>query len=118
MPVETIAHDLAAVMFGEKYELPQARMAVQVDPRIYDLYAGQYVLVLAPTVVFTITSEGGKLTAVVPGQPKIELTPSSETDFFVPGVNAQLRFIKNNNGQVTGLVLNQNGRELEAKKIK
>ena len=56
--------------------------------------------------------------AIVPGQPKIELTPSSETEFFVPGVNAQLRFAKDNNGQVTGLVLNQNGRELEAKKIK
>ena len=118
MPVETIAHDLAAIMFGEKYELPQARRAVQVDPRIYDLYAGQYALVFAPTVIFTITNEAGKLMAIVPGQPKIELTPSSETEFFVPGVNAQLRFTKDNNGQVTGLVLNQNGRELEAKKIK
>ncbi len=118
MPVETIAHDLAAIMFGEKYELPQARRAVQVDPRIYDLYAGQYALLLAPTVIFTITSEAGRLMGIVPGQPKIELTPSSETEFFVPGVNAQLRFTKDNNGQVTGLVLNQNGRELQAKKIK
>jgi len=118
MPVETIAHDLAAIMFGEEYELPQARRAVQVDPRIYDLYAGQYALVLAPTVIFTITNEAGKLMAIVPGQPKIELTPSSETEFFVPGVNAQLRFTKDNNEQVTGLVLNQNGRELQAKKIK
>ena len=118
MPVETIARDLGAIMFREKYELPQERHAVQVDPRIYDLYAGQYALVFAPTVIFTITNEAGKLMAIVPGQPKIELTPSSETEFFVPGVNARLRFIKNNNGQVTGLVLNQNGRELEAKKIK
>ena len=69
-------------------------------------------------VIFTITNEAGKLMAIVPGQPKIELTPSSETEFFVPGVNAQLRFTKDNNGQVTGLVLNQNGRELQAKKIK
>jgi len=118
MPVETIARDLAAIMFGEKYELPQARRAIRVDPRIYDLYAGQYALALAPTVVFTITTEGGKLTAIVPGQPKVELTPSSETEFFVPGVNAQIKFAKDNNGQITGLVLNQNGRELQAKKIK
>lgn len=118
MPVETIARDLAAIMFGEKYELPQARRVIQVDPRIYDLYAGQYALVLAPTVVFTITNEGGKLMAIVPGQPKVELTPSSETEFFVPGVNAQIKFAKDNNGQATGLVLNQNGRELQAKKIK
>lgn len=118
MPVETIARDLAAIMFGEKYELPQARRAIRVDPRIYDLYAGHYALVLAPTVVFTITNEGGKLMAIVPGQPKVELTPSSETEFFVPGVNAQIKFAKDNNGQATGLVLNQNGRELQAKKIK
>jgi hypothetical protein len=56
--------------------------------------------------------------AVVPRQPKVELTPSSETEFFVPGVNAQLRFTKDNSGQVIGLVLNQNGREIAAKKIK
>lgn len=118
MPVETIAGDLAAIMFGEKYELPQERRAVQVDSRIYDSYAGQYALTLAPTVVVTITNEGGKLTATVPGQPKIELTPSSETEFFVSGVNAQLKFTKDDNGQVTGLALNQNGRELQAKKIK
>ena len=118
MPVETIARDLAAIMFGEKYELPQERRAVQVDPRIYDSYAGQYALVLAPTVTFTITSEGGKLMAAVPGQPKVELTPSSETEFFVPGVNAQLKFTKDKSGLVTGLVLDQNGREIQAKKIK
>jgi hypothetical protein len=118
MPVETIGQDLAAIMFGEKYELPQERRAVQVDSRIYDSYAGQYALVLAPTVIVTITNEDGKLTATAPGQPKTELTPSSETEFFVPGVNAQLKFTKDEKGQVAGLVLNQNGRELQAKKIK
>jgi CubicO group peptidase (beta-lactamase class C family) len=118
MPVEMIARDLAAIMFGEKYELPQVRRVVQLDPRLFDLYAGQYALVLAPTITFAITNEGGKLMAVVPGQPKTELTPSSQTEFFVPGVNAQLRFIMDNSGQVTGLVLNQNGREIQAKKIK
>lgn len=118
MPVETIAGDLAAIMFGEKYELPQEHRTVQADSCIYDLYAGQYALELAPTVAFTITNEAGKLTASVPGQPKIELTPLSETEFFVSGVNAQLRFIKDSSGQVTGLVLNQNGREIKAKRVK
>ena len=75
-------------------------------------------MVLAPTITFTITNEGGKLMAVVPGQPKVELTPSSETEFFIPGINALLKFTKDESGKVTGLVVNQNGREIQAKKVK
>jgi CubicO group peptidase (beta-lactamase class C family) len=116
MPVEGIAQDLAAILFGGKYELPQVQRAVKVDPVVYDLYAGQYALVLAPSITVTITNEKGKLMASVPGQQKIELTPASETEFFVPGVNAQIRFTRDEKGQAVGLVLNQNGREIQAKK--
>ncbi|HEY0079576.1 MAG TPA: serine hydrolase domain-containing protein [Pyrinomonadaceae bacterium] len=117
VPIEMIARDLAAMMFGERYELPQERRAASVDPRIYDLYAGRYVLELAPSIAVTITNEGGRLMAAVPGQPKTELTPTSETEFFVPGVNAQIRFTKDDRGGVTGLVLNQFGREIRARRV-
>ena len=117
VPIEMITRDLAAMMFGERYELPQERRAVSVDPRIYDLYAGRYALELAPNIVVTITNEGGRLMATVPGQPKIELTPASETEFFVPGVNAQIRFTRDDRGRVTGIVLNQFGREIRARRV-
>lgn len=35
-----IARDLAAIAFGEKYELPVEHTVVKVDPKIYDAYEG------------------------------------------------------------------------------
>jgi hypothetical protein len=53
----------------------------------------------------------------VTGQPKVEIFAESETKFFLRVVDAQITFVKDEKGQVTHLVLNQNG-EIEAKKIK
>jgi len=66
----------------------------------------------------TITSEDGKLMGQATGQPKLELFPSSESDFFLKEVDAQITFVKNEQGQVTQLILNQNGRKMPAKKIR
>jgi hypothetical protein len=51
------------------------------------------------------------------GQPKAELYPSSTTEFFLKVVDAQITFEKNEQGQVTQLILHQNGRNMPAKKI-
>jgi hypothetical protein len=52
------------------------------------------------------------------GQPKAELFPTSETEFFLKMVEAQITFVKNEQGQVTQLILHQNGRNMAAKKIR
>jgi hypothetical protein len=52
------------------------------------------------------------------GQPKIELLPESDTQFFVKEVNAQVSFVKDEKGVVTALILNQNGQKIEGKRIK
>ena len=51
------------------------------------------------------------------GQPKNELLAESETDFFLKAVDAQIKFVKNAEGKVTGLVLRQGRRETPAQKI-
>jgi CubicO group peptidase (beta-lactamase class C family) len=111
-----VARDLAAVAFGEKYELPVERVVVKVDPKIYDAYAGEYEL--EPTFVFTITREGDRLMMQATGQGKTELFPTSETNFFPKVVRADITFVKDAAGRVTSLILNQNGRKMNAKKIK
>lgn len=111
-----IARDLAAVAFGEKYELPVERVAVKVDPKIYDAYVGEYEL--ASDFVFTITREGDRLLMQATGQGKAEAFPASETDFFFKVVRADITFVKDATGRVTHLVLNQNGRQMNAKKVK
>jgi CubicO group peptidase (beta-lactamase class C family) len=111
-----IARDLSAIAFGEKYELPVERIVVKVDPKIYDGYVGEYEL--GPGFVFTVTREGDHLMMQATGQGKAELFPTSETNFFPKVVRADITFVKDTVGHVTHLVLNQNGRQLNAKKIK
>ena len=97
-------------------ELTGERKDVKVDPKILDSYAGEYEV--APTFIIKITSEDGKLMAQATGQPKFELFPSSETDFYLKVVSAQVSFMKDGAGNVTGLTLSQNGRKTTGKKIK
>lgn len=96
--------------------LTTERKEVKVDDALLNSYAGDYEL--GPGFVITITNEAGKLMGQPTGQPKLELFPSSDTEFFLKAVAAQVTFVKNDQGQVTGLILNQNGRKTPAKKIR
>jgi len=98
-----------AALTGEQKE-------VKVDPKIYDSYVGEYQL--APTFTVTITSENGKLMAQATGQSKFELFPTSETDFYLKVAPATVTFVKDAQGNVTELILTQNGRKGHGKKIR
>jgi CubicO group peptidase (beta-lactamase class C family) len=108
-PKNTNATTKLAELTGEKKD-------VKVDPKILDSYAGEYEV--APTFIIKITSEDGKLMAQATNQPKFELFPSSETDFYLKVNSAQVSFIKDGAGNVTGMTLSQNGRKTTGKKIK
>ncbi len=95
--------------------LTAERKETKVDPKIYASYAGEYRFVT--DFALTITSEGGKLMGQVTGQPKAELFAISETEFFFKVVDAQITFVKNEQGQVTQLILHQNGRNLLGRKV-
>jgi hypothetical protein len=68
--------------------------------------------------VLTISKEGDKLFGAPEGQDKAELVPTSETEFDVPSVGVKVKFVKDSTGKVTHMVLNHDGEELQAKKIK
>ena len=115
-PVDKISMDLAAIVFGEEYEVPKERMAAEVNPRIYDAYVGQYEL--APDLIVTVTKENNRLFAQATGQPKFELYPESGTKFFARVADIQVTFVKNEKGEVTQLIAHQEGTDTAAKKIK
>ncbi len=115
-PSEKIANDLSAIVFGATYKIPQERKAIAVASQTLDKYAGQYQI--APNFIITVTNENGKLMGQATGQPKAELFAESETDFFLKVVDAQIKFVKDAQGRVTGLVLSQGGRDVPAQKIK
>ena len=87
----------------------------KVDPKVYDAYVGQYD---APFGVLTISRDGDKLFGAPEGQPKAELVPESETEFNVPDAGVKVKFVKDDSGKVTRMVINHEGQEVEAKKIK
>jgi mono/diheme cytochrome c family protein len=90
------------------------RNAIKVDPKLYDLYAGEYAVGPA---TFTISHEGDRLMFTAPGQPKIEAFPETETRFFFKIFDAQVTFIKNDKGEVTELTFEVNGRTMRARRL-
>jgi CubicO group peptidase (beta-lactamase class C family) len=109
-----ISQDLAAILFGEKYEIPAAVAEVRVDSKILDAYVGQYQL--APNFVITISKEGDLLMAQATGQPKITLYAQADAVFFSKAVDLRMTFVRGDDGKVTHLVLNQ-GSDRQAKRI-
>jgi len=89
---------------------------VKVDPNVFDAYVGEYEL--APGFVLRVFREGDKLMTQATGQEKFEIVAESETTFAPRAFPAKLTFIKDSEGRVTGVRLNQGGRETTGKKIK
>lgn len=86
------------------------------DLKVYEAYAGDYEL--SPNFIITISVTDRKLMSQATGQAMIEIYPSSATEFFLKVVDAQLTFVKDEKGQVTQLILHQNGANMPAKKIR
>jgi len=114
-PSGEIANSLAAIVFGAPYEIPAERKEIQVAAKTLEKYVGQYQL--TPQLAMNVTLENGKLLAQISTQPKLELAAESETVFFFKMVNAQVTFVVNAQGEVTGLVFRQDGSDIPAKKI-
>ena len=69
-----------------------------------------------PKFSIVITLEGNQLMAEATNQPKFPIFPESETKFFYKVVDAQLEFFKNDQGQITHLVLHQGGQDVNGVK--
>lgn len=88
---------------------------VNVSENLLDEYAGTYELV--PNVLFTITSEDGKLYAQITNQARYRVFAESENKFYYKIVRAKLTFNRGADGKIESLTLSQNGDQI-AKKIK
>jgi len=91
------------------------RTEVSVNPRLFDGYVGHYEL--APNFILAVTREGDHFFTQATGQPKVEIFPESERDYFLKVVDAQITFEIDSQGRATGLILHQNGLNQPAKRI-
>ncbi len=93
----------------------EARVSIDLDSAVLERYTGDYKL--TPTAVLTVTREGTQLFAQLTGQPKAEIFAQSESEFFYKIVKARISFETDSQGRTTGLVLHQNGRNMNAPRI-
>ena len=94
---------------------PSAHVAVAIDPRLYDAYVGDYRFDFG--LLMTFSREGGRFLMQAGKQPKVELLPQSERDFFIKGADVQITFRVDENGRATGIMLNQGGNKMMAKRV-
>jgi len=113
-PAGQIAGNLAKVAHGEKVVLPTERKEITVSPEILKQYVGTYEL--TPKFSLAITLEDGQLVSQGTNQGKVPMYAESETMFFLKLVDAQIEFVKNEKGEVTNMVLHQNGRDVKGVK--
>lgn len=95
-----------------RFELPAV---VKLDPQRYDAYVGKYDY--GQGRVMTITRDGNGLFAQLPGQPKLEIFPKSETEFFWKAVRAEVAFVKDSAGKVVKALHRQGGTTLDAQRV-
>ena len=108
----SIATRLAAIVHGEKAELPSERKEITVSPNMLAEYVGTYEL--APKVNVMVTLENGRLMTQLSGQGRLPLFAESETKFFLKVVDAEVEFFRDDKGKVAYLVLHQGGRDTKA----
>ncbi len=89
---------------------------VSVDVKVLDTYVGEYEI--APDFVMRVFREGDKFMTQATGQEKFEVFAESETTFYPRAFIAKLTFVKDAEGKVTGIRIDQGGRVTLGKKIK
>jgi len=107
---------IAEAFLWDKMDKQKSYTESSVKPKNLQLYTGRYDL--SGMAVITITTENNKLYSQVTGQSKFEIFPLSEDEFFWKVVDARIKFLKDEKGEMNQAILFQNGQELKAKKLK
>ncbi len=85
---------IAALLIGRPF--PE-QVVVTVDPKALTRWTGVYRF--APQTTRTVTVEGGKIYSQRAGGPRLEVKPSSETEFFYEGSLTRLKFVAGPDGR-------------------
>ena len=119
--------DIGRHLLDEKVPLwvpPKEPETVQVDPKIFDAYAGSYQL--AETSSIAVTRKGDHLYAQKKGYASaiqtigygpVEIFPESGNKFFVKGANVRLTFTADGQGRAGELLIREDSTEVHAKRI-
>jgi CubicO group peptidase (beta-lactamase class C family) len=112
---QQICKDLTAIVFNEPYQVPKEKKPIVLNEAIYQLYTGQYQMEKGPSLL--IVFKEGKLKGKLGNQPYFEMLAEAETRFFIKGMDGDVEFVKDENKNVSGVNLSNNGKTLNFKRV-
>jgi hypothetical protein len=112
--IEEILRSLSQVYEWPHFS-PDEKTLFRLDPSMYAQYVGKYEV--NPEYILTVTYEDYYLIIQPTGQSPTNFYVENSTNFFSTSPYIHIRFLKDEAEQVTGLVLNQAGIDIEATKI-
>jgi D-alanyl-D-alanine carboxypeptidase len=115
--VGEIGRSLAAVLFGEEYQAPQACGVLSINPDLLDEYTGAYRI--GADSIREVLREGNFLFVTRSGGRKYPILPFAEDRFFFPNdKGATIRFLRDGSGKVAAHVFHQLGLDETATKVR
>lgn len=91
--------------------LPAELEEKEQEDAVLDAFVGEYSL--APVGTLLLARNEGRLMLRFGPQPAVPLRSETETKFFAEVLDAEVMFVKDEDGQVSGLTLRQGGKEIK-----
>jgi serine-type D-Ala-D-Ala carboxypeptidase/endopeptidase len=107
--------DIGLHLINNELPLWVEQTEIEVATEILDDYVGEYQF--TPERSITVTLEGDALFVHATGRRRLQLFAESETEFFVRRANLQITFERDDDGEVTGLVLHAGGQDMPGRKV-
>ena len=120
---QSIGLNIAELVYNKSVTPPSERKEMVLLPEALTKFIGSYTITPVNIYYKTQTStlviyvENDHLAAQIENQSKVQLFPGSETKFFSKIPDVQIEFFKDKQGNVSHLVLHQDGEESTGVKI-
>lgn len=88
---------------------------IAIDQKLLDKYVGRYEI--PPNVVLTVRREGDHLSLQENDEPKQEVMPESDTDFFSTASADRVTFQADTDGHVRQMILHVDGKDIAVKRV-
>lgn len=107
--------DIGIHLLDPNFPLEKQHIEVKVDTRLYDVYVGNYQL--RPDFIITVSREGDRLFTQATGEPKFEIFPESDRDYFYKAFDGQITFVTGEENRAIELVIHQFGKDFHLKRV-
>ena len=96
--------------------VPNDKTAIPLAPEALAPYAGEYRSAKGRAIQIAV--EGSRIFLLWPGEPRIEVFPESESEFFTKGYKSGLRFVRDPAGGVLQMVYHANYRSVAFERVR